>query len=293
MMPRRRSLFFLVLCIFTLQGLWAFGTEKTAPPKGEKEAAPEQLPYLELFADEPRVFAPLLADPREAKIQMGFMRDRHGDAFWDLSFGGDVGVLYGKINGQEEISLTVRGLVAARFEFGSKSFDLQNSDFQGGAALGYRKDQHFAEVLLYHQSSHLGDEVLERGDRVRIDYSRETLRGLWSYFPLKNLRLYGGISFHLRALPKKLQHKIILQGGSEFRFSLGFLQMYGAMDLQCRQENHWETNVSVQIGCDLGNPLKVLKRQRIYLEFFYGFSNMGQFYDQRELYVLFGIGFNF
>jgi hypothetical protein len=245
------------------------------------------------FSGKSRVFEPLLADPREAQVNVAFLRNKHGDSFFDLIFGGDAPLKYRQTSDNDEISITVRGMVASRFETFSDSFNQLNTDYVGGLAIGRRQGNKSCEVFLYHQSSHLGDETLEEGRRQRINYSRETLRFLYSVNYDKNLRIYGGPSVHFRSEPKDLQGRVILQGGIERKFRWHDMPMYAALDLQSKQENDWDVNLAAQLGVYLGNSKEVRNQQRLFITLFNGFSNMGQFYNERELQVLLGIGFNF
>jgi len=52
------------------------------------------------------------------------------------------------------------GVVFAQFNMDAHSFDLLNSDYLVGPMLTYRSGQFSARARFYHQSSHLGDELL-------------------------------------------------------------------------------------------------------------------------------------
>jgi hypothetical protein len=253
--------------------------------------APEPETGLKFFSDEGRVFPPLLADPNEAQIRIGFLRElRQGESMWETSFGGDFGLMRYQPNNIDEFSLTIRALITARFESGSDSLDLLNTDFIGGAALGYRRNVDAFELFVYHESSHLGDEELESGERERLDFAHETLRLLWSHeFP--SMRLYAGPSVNLHSDLDELEGKTAMQGGVEYPFMLCGRRLYAAVDLQSKEEHDWNANVAAQVGLELGDE-RLIKRQRIFLEYFDGFSNMGHFYDERERYILLGIAFD-
>ena len=247
---------------------------------------------LELFSDKGRVFEPLLADPREAQFRMGFLREtKTNETNWDIVFGADLGLARARLSDTEDISLTVRGLVASRFEFGSDSFDLLNADFIGGPALGYRRGNDSFEAFLYHESSHLGDETLERGDRDRIDFSFEAFRLLWSR-RFEELRVYGGPTYKFSAEPDELDGRTTVQLGAERTFSVRGFPMYWAVDVQSKEEHDWDLNVAAQVGFDLGDSAWIYRQQRVFVEYFQGFSNMGQFYDERERYILVGLAFH-
>ena len=245
---------------------------------------------VEFWPDRGRVFKPLRADPREAIFRLGFMWDKEGDSYQDYVLGGDLGLLYIGLGDREKLSLTARGLFTARFQYNSDSYDLQNGDFIGGPALGYQKGDDSFELFLYHQSSHLGDEVLESGKRRRIDYAREAIRLMYAH-EWGNLRVYAGPTFNLHALPRDIEHKFTAQAGAEYRFSVLGQPAYVATDLQSRQENDWSVNTSFQVGLELGDPGRTKNRQWVFTEFFQGYSNMGQYWDRWESYSLIGVGY--
>lgn len=264
--------------------------ENRVPP-----SSPEAIPDTEwiLFSSRGRVFQPLLADPREALFRLSFLyegRDQRWDT--DITFGGDLGLLWARLPSNRSLSLTVRGLVSSRFDAFSESFNLLNIDFLGGLALGYAATPNSFEFLVFHQSSHLGDEILDHHLDSRIDYGKEEARFLYAR-DCRGGRIYGGLSFTIHALPEDIEHALTLQGGIEDAFQVWKLGMFVALDLQSRQENDWTLNVAAKWGVWLGNPRKVRNRQWAFLSFFNGFSNMGQFYDVRETFGMLGIGYRF
>ena len=242
------------------------------------------------FDDDGRAFAPLRADQREAQFRMNFMKNTlAGDKLWDLVFGGDLGLLQYKKAADDWSSLTVRGLISTRFEFFSESFNQLNADYVGGLAWGQRKGKYTQELFYYHQSSHLGDEVMQLG-RARIDYSRETLRWMLAR-DCKDWRTYGGSAGITRAEPNVLQGKLWLQAGLEYKPET--CPFFAAVDLQSHQEHGRWVNHTVVLGVEMGSPIKTIRRQRFQLEYYHGYSHMGQYYNEKEENVSFGIGFNF
>jgi hypothetical protein len=182
--------------------------------------------------------------------------------------------------------------LAARFDMFSESFDLLNVDFRGGVAWGLRRGHVSAEAFVYHQSSHLGDEILERGARKRIDYAREVARVLAAW-RTGSWRFYSGPAVVLHSQSRSAQGDLTLHLGAEFGWSAWGCPMFAALDLQLPQEHHWEPNLTARMGLDLGDPALVDNRQFVFVELFRGHSNLGQYYDQREAYALLGVGFIF
>jgi len=246
---------------------------------------------LVFFGDRGRAFAPVWADPREALLRFGFSYE-DDDFFEDLVWGADLGVVEYNWADGTRFSLTARGLLSARFAFDSESFDLLNTDFIFGAAFGLGRPRWSAEALVFHQSSHLGDEILDRGERDRIDFSFEAVRLLadrrWG-----RTRIYGGPTIKVRADPDYQEGKVILQAGFEHGFDLWRRPFFIGLDLQSRQENDWDLNLNAQLGLILGDPLSGSNKQRLLLEYFNGRSNMGQFFDRWESRFFLGLGYSF
>jgi len=247
-----------------------------------------------LFSNEPRAFAPLLADQREAQIRAGWMVGRDGDKFLDLGFGGDLGLLRRDFSPDEAMTLTLRGLFTARFQSDAESFPLLNTDYYGGLAFGRRFGKNACELFVYHHSAHLGDETLDFGDRARFDYGREAVRFLWSHNLLDSLRVYGGPTVNVSGTQHYLRGRVMLQAGGEYRFRPWDIPMYAAADVQVRQQTEWRPRLTGQLGMYLGkDKTKNAKpKTRVFLEMFTGYSNMGQYWNTYETSALIGLGYN-
>lgn len=250
------------------------------------------------FPDDARVFKPLEADPREARIQVGLMYGRHAEKYLDAIFGGDLGILRKAWSEDEELSVSARGLVTSRFNTCRSNFPQQNTDFFGGVATAYRHGKNTFELFLFHESSHLGDEVMEFTNRRRIDYSRESVRLLYARDLTDELgqllagdwRAYAGVTFNARAFPEDIRGRSTPQVGLEYQFDLWGQRMFAAADLQIDEANDWAANIATQFGVELGDPgTPRIKRPRVFVEFYNGFSHMGQFWDDRETYIMLGL----
>jgi len=218
------------------------------------------------------------------------MAGRHGDTFLDVVLGGDFGLARQDYAPGDALSITARTVVTSRFDTGSPSFNQLNTDYLGGLAVGRQFGDDAWEVWVYHQSSHLGDETLDLGIRRRIDYAREAVRLLWSH-DFGPLRLYGGPTYNVTG-ERFLRRRTTLQLGSEYRFEYWGRPMYVAADLQSRSEVDFRPSLATQWGMELGDPAKVRNRPRLFLEFYTGYSNMGQFWNAYENSAMVGVGYN-
>jgi hypothetical protein len=245
-------------------------------------------PGTTFFPDGERAFAPLRADPREAKFHLGFLLDDRQHVLMDFGMGAELGFLRHEWGDGNAFTLGGRGLIAGRFDFMSGSFDLQDMDFLGGLGAGLRLGSWAFDLRLDHQSSHLGDEVLESGRRPRIDFSQERLRLLASR-TLGPLRLYGGAGVVLHAAPVALQGSVLGQLGVEVAVPAGRVELFVAADGVLRLVEPTSGRVALQVGVELGNRFVVRNRQRVFAEVFYGNCSMGQYYGEREYYGMVGV----
>jgi hypothetical protein len=234
----------------------------------------------------------LRADPTEARFRFGVMFDKDSRFLEDLAVGGDLGIIRISFQDGSFLSLNARGVLTSRFEFGSESFDLLDVDFVGGPALGYRSGDWSVGMWINHRSAHLGDEVLERGDRERIDFSLEEIRTVADY-RLGSFRIYGGVRVVVHAWPEELLGRTTLQLGGEWSGRSMQLPLYLAFDGQLRLDDPDLTGLSLQFGVELGCDECSSRCQSLFLEGFTGRSHLGQFHQERERYVMFGFLYPF
>ena len=146
----------------------------------------------------------------------------------------------------------VQGGVFSIFDLGSDSFDLINTDFLAAGFVGYRYGDFSALGRIFHQSSHLGDELLlsdTRPDRINLSY--EGLDARLSYDLPFGARAYGGGGWLIGVDPSDLGRGLA-QAGAEWRSPWAFwherLRPIAGIDLQWKQENRWHTDLSLRGG---------------------------------------------
>ena len=155
-----------------------------------------------------------------------------------------------------------------------------------------------AQLRLYHQSSHLGDEFLLRSSQNRanrVNLSYEGIDLLVSYDPRPWLRLYAGAGELLHTEPQL--DRLSAHGGVELRSPMAFfggaVRPIAAFDYQSREENHWREELAGSAGIQLENPeLSKLKIQ-ILVDYFKGNSPNGQFFVRRIETLGIGIHLHF
>lgn len=242
------------------------------------------------FSDKPKLFSPMLASSRDPQVKMSFLSNEHGK-FFEPAVGGDLGIYYKDMGSEEnenkKISLVARVMIAPRFEFGSGSFDLWNTDFLGGPQLTYRWVENGLEIWPYHESSHKGPDVAVRTG-PGVNYSFESLRILYTRFLLPELRIYSGAEGVVRGDPKNVNAKLSFRLGGDWHILKVDPSLYVAADFESKQVQGWTVNSSLQVGYELG-AVDVQRKQHIFVNFFHGYSPQGQFYKDRETTLSFGI----
>jgi hypothetical protein len=257
------------------------------PPAGdevpvENGKAPdpfELLPRVELFD-------PLIADPRDphfSVIYQWYLDDPELNHVGSANFGETFALFGGDLwGGRWEIGGL--GGVFSIFDLDASSFDLVNSDFRAGLTFSARNDGLSAQLKLYHQSSHLGDEFLLNNQVNRINLSYEGVDLLISGDPWPWLRLYGGGGVLVNSYPGDL-HRLSVQAGVELQSPVAFFEKtvrpLAAFNYAAREENHWHEELSGSAGIQLENPKLSKMRVQVLANYFKGNSPNGQFFVRR------------
>ncbi len=249
------------------------------------------------------LFRPLIADPRWPHFSAAYRYYITTPAPKNVvavSFGETVPLYRGNLGegarrGQWEAGL--QGGVFSIFDIDSDSFDLINTDFFVAGFAGYRFKNFSAFGRIFHQSSHLGDELLLRDTRPnRINLSYEGLDAKLSYDLPEGLRVYGGGGYLIDVQPPDLGRGLA-QAGAEWRspwaFWQGRLRPVGGVDLQFREENNWHTDFSLRAGLQFESVSVLSRNLQLLVEYFNGHSFDGQFFKQAVEYLGVGAHFNF
>ena len=191
----------------------------------------------------------------------------------------------------------VQGGVFSIFDLDSQSFDLINTDFFAAGFVGYRFGDFSALGRIFHQSSHLGDELLLRETRPnRVNLSYEGLDAKFSYGLPLGLRAYGGGGYLIDVDPSTLGRGLA-QAGAEFKspwaLGQGRLRPIAGIDFQFREENNWHADLSLRAGVQFENVSVLNRNLQILVEYFKGRSFDGQFFTQPVEYLGIGAHFNF
>jgi hypothetical protein len=232
---------------------------------------------------------PPLAKHKTVGIRSNWGYTDLDEAIWDFGMGLDMAILHTE-NESRLWTVAGRWSTYSRFQYNSDSFDLWTTDFRGGVVLGYARDRAEAELFIFHESSHLGDEIQERGTRERRDVSKNGARVLvakrWSHF-----RLYSGLTYLPIALPSELE-TVAAHLGLELTERWPRERGFIAVDTEWWEYRDWQPDFTFQVGLVLGFPERecLWMTPRAYLQFYSGQVMLGQFYDETESHVAFGVG---
>jgi hypothetical protein len=264
------------------------GSDELLPPEDQKRVETQFLPTGDLFK-------PLVADFKLPRFTISFRQYHYNeDIIYIAAVGvGEVFGLYRSIDSETGAGWQVSfgGGLLAQFNLDASSKDLMNADYFVGVPFSYRKGAMSYRVLLYHQSSHLGDEFLLHAAPTRMEFSYEALNAIQSYEWREWRGYYGGEAM-LRKEPNSLKTWTV-QGGIEFH---GASPVWGrgfpvaGLDVKSTQEHDWAINISLVAGLEFKGSPHNDRHIRVVLEAYQGHNPHGQFYTENTRIQFHGIG---
>jgi hypothetical protein len=245
------------------------------------------------------LFQPMLADPRwphfsaAYRYYLGHPDLAHVAA---VSFGETIPLIRDHTSGDSQLEIGVQAGVFALFQLDAPSEDLINADYFVALYGAWRRGPVSVLGRVFHQSSHVGDELLLRTRLERINLSYESVDLKLAYDLPWGFRVYGGGGYLFDQEPATVNPWTV-QGGLEFRspwtLAADRIRPVAAIDLQSRDENQWNLDLSVRAGIQLESVRVLERRLQLLVEYFYGNSPDGQFYKRRVDYIGLGAHFHF
>jgi len=244
---------------------------------------PEVLPEKELFH-------PLQADTHEARFSLSYFYYENNGQSANLGYitaGDTFPLLNWDYQEMGKFQLGLEGGVFALFNLDERSKDLVNADYILGIPFMYRKNSFSAKARIYHQSSHLGDEfIINNPDVERVNLSFEELELLGSY-DFYDFRVIVGTARILHSEPNLEPWSV--KGGLEFRSPdiLGDFDFLASSIVSASEELSWNVSQSYKAGLALqksGN-----RELQLMLQYYNGFSQNGQFFEEGIEYFGFGL----
>jgi hypothetical protein len=249
-----------------------------------------------------QIFCPLIADPKEPRSFVSWLRGTFrslddptgtGTTVGSVGVGDSFGLVrWNWPEGGEGVQLDLVGAIFAQFDLGAPSTDLINADYIIGLPLTFRRHGFSIRTKVYHQSSHLGDEFLLRGEDVeRKNLSFESFEFLASQ-EMGALRVYGGGERLFNRDPASVASKL-WHAGAEVRTPRAVAQLVGGVDVKASEVHDWSPATSGRIGVQFARsgsdrPVRLVT---LMLEMYQGPSPYGQFFQDDISYV--GVGLHF
>ncbi len=215
------------------------GVKKVVFTKDRQDVAhlekPEITTEVNVFLPRDLLFNSLLADPRWPHFSASYQQHSKNDLenVGSATFGETFSIyrFAGPWNSQMEVGLQAG--VFSIFDLAADSHDLVNADYLVAIPLSFKKNNFSAMAKIFHQSSHLGDEYVLRGNTdERINFSYEGVDTLLSYNLPFGFRLYGGGGYLFDRTPSELD-PWIAQGGVEFNSPVAWMRRIPQANCRC------------------------------------------------------------
>lgn len=243
------------------------------------------------FPEDPPLFRPFLADPRQVTYSAGWRFDDQVlvKNVIDVSFG-DIFPIYRWCDlwyFRGDLEVGIEGGVWAVFDPLHTSAPLINADYYVGLPITYAWDDWAIRLRGYHISCHIGDEfLLEHPHFHRRNPSTEFLDLYVSYQFSREIRLYGGIGWLCCQDDSFRIGPWYAECGLELRMrQLGYIdycnRLYGepffAMDFRYNNVFKHHIDSTYVLGYEWGKLSGLRHRFRVYIEYHDGYSAEGQF----------------
>ncbi|OQX13650.1 MAG: hypothetical protein BWK76_15905 [Desulfobulbaceae bacterium A2] len=245
------------------------------------------------------LFRSLIADPKQPQFLVSINYFKSSDAQYpraSVGFGETFGLyrFFGSREG-DGLQMNVEGALFAQFNLDTPSSDLINADYIIGIPLTYRYGDNSLRFRLYHQSSHLGDELLQSANPPeRVNLSYEAIDLIYS-LEWHEWRVYGGGEYLIHKEPDDLK-PASTHWGIEYRGNKPLVwngRPIGGVDMKSLEEHNWGLNTSVKAGLEFGHPNPGQRRLRLMAEWYDGFDPYGQFYNNKVEYFGLGVSLGF
>lgn len=215
-----------------------------------------------------------------------------GDSRVAIRAGGRLGIVRIHPSGNEERGwqVSLEGGFNTQFD-ADHSLDNIGWDGRYGLVITTAQSRQWAfKFGLLHDSSHVGDEYMERTGRKRIGYTRHELAAGAGWFPDKRLLLYGEAGWGYELSNERLQEPGRIQFGLAYESfptpEKGRIGWYGAADLSAMEERDWRVDRSLQTGLAARSGGRTW---RFGIEWYRGRPPIGEFFQITEEYVSVGL----
>lgn len=239
-------------------------------------------------------FPTMVANPRETSFCLAW-RSRD-TAFKDkvvaVSLGDTFPIYRWEGWGKEKtgtMQVAIEGGIWATFNYPNNDPDLLNTDYLVGIPFNYCNGSWNFRTRLYHISAHLGDEYIQTHQGVkRLNPSFEAV-DLYTMYDLNpSTWIYGGIGCVLRSDKTFPLKRLYGDVGIELRAKQNFyhdrnlvMQPFWATNVHMAQTHKFSPEVNTDLGIEWSQIPGTGRKLRTFLEYFHGYSQEGQFANQR------------
>lgn len=251
-------------------------------------AVAQPAPGLELFPHDTPFRGPM-ADPAEPRMYLGRLHvERVGSDFGAAvaGLGYDFGLLrrHGG-NPKRGWQLSLFGSADSLFNLDLPGDALVNTDYRLGLPFTWRDASYSTRIRLYHQSSHIGDELILGGNAPRrIDLSFEVLDVLLAW-DFAGWRLYGGGSHVLRTSHDSYKGSGLHLGVDYVSAPALFGQRLTAgLDIKWLEPANWRSGAAARAGIKFGRYALEPRGLTLLYEMYEGFAPFGQFFVEDFAY---------
>lgn len=255
----------------------------------------DRQPYRWQLMPQGLIYRQYLAGVKESRLRGVWNSQSDGGNIWDVSLGGQVGLLrYGSYRNGRPIGwqLGLEGSGQVRLDK-DENLDVDAADFRVGVPITWGNEISQVKFAFYHLSSHLGDEfLLKTPGFPRLNFSRNVLVLGYSIYPAARWRVYAEIGY---ALTADVSKEWETQFGVEFA-PAGATGPRGApfaaANAHLREEVDFGGNFVCQLGWAWrGSPASGMFRTGV--EYYNGKSEQFSFYDESEQKLGFGMWYDY
>lgn len=250
------------------------------------------------FFPHDEIFRAPVADPAAPRVYMSYLevkRDAGDFSAGHAGLGYDFGLLRRQgARPDHGWQLGIFGSVDSLFNLDLPGDALVNTDYRLGVPLTWRGRAWSGRARLYHQSSHLGDELILGGNappRLRLSFEALDLLLAWER---AGWRLYAGGGYVLRTSSDAYDGGSA-QAGVDYLGPplLWTLRVAAGLDVKWLEAADWRSGTSVKLGLMLGRFSPDRRGFTILAEAYDGYAPFGQFFVEDIKYYGVSLQFDF
>jgi hypothetical protein len=241
-----------------------------------------------------------VADPTEPRTYVGrynVKRDAGEFSAARAGIGYDLGVL--QLQGRKADDgwrLGVFGSIDSLFNLDLPGDALVNTDYRLGMPLSWSSGAFSARARVYHQSSHLGDELILGGNappRLNLSFQAIDALAAWQY---GGWRVYGGGGYAFTSSATVYDKTGSAQLGFDFVGSSSWLlgmRLTGGVDVKWLEAADWRSGTNVKVGTMVGRFSPDRRGLTLFAEYYEGVAPFGQFFTEDVKYYGVTLQFDF